>query len=197
MWLKFNEAKLCFQYWLRSCFLGVRHAEMRDGSTESCFLMKIRFKFMFGTTIFHKCHKNARHQRHQKSKKHVLNAYTSPFRYSFPIKATFIIVKNPKICLKVNKKNKISPSYKFNVHVLKISLYSTFAASFVRFVCHAFVRLSFFYSAQNHLNLFKFLNKNIYIYLFLLNLNGSGESESLKTFRDDSTMFRQIECWRF
>lgn len=71
---------------------------------KAAFLMKSRFKFMFGTTIFHKCHKNARHQRHQKSKKHVPNAYTSPFRYSFPIKATFIIVKNPKICLKVNKK---------------------------------------------------------------------------------------------
>lgn len=146
--------------------------------------MKSRFKFMFGTTIFHKCYKNARHQRHQKSKKHVSNAYTSPFRYSFPIKATFIIVKNPKICLKVNKKKRKS--------LLRTNLMFTYSkfhyTALLRHLsfspcANALLRLSFFYSAQNHLNLFKFLNKNIYIYLFLLNLNSFEESESLRRRR--------------
>lgn len=42
----------------------------------------------------------------------------------------------------------------------------------------------FFYSAQNHLNLSKFLNKNIYIYLFLLNSNNPESEEHSEARRD-------------
>ena len=66
-----------------------------------------------------------------------------------------------------------------SIHVLKISLYSTFAASLP---CASFLS----YSAQNHLNLSKFLNKNIYIYLFLLNLKSpESEAQSAVTRRVD------------